>query len=255
MIVVVGLGPIGAGVGAALAARGERVVGVDPDGKRAATWASATGMPVARDLRETPDLDQVEVVIIAVRLAAQLWSVLDALPIGARPVFVLTTLAVADARALADSPHAIAEAPVSGGAAGARDGTLTMFLHAHEPLSPSAQRVVEAITQRVFRFDGFGQPAVAKLANNTLSAYNALAVATVADVAARAGLDHADFLRVVGASSGQSWIADHFADFDEALLFKDVELLKQETRELPVIHLTDVQSRTAEIDDVRRRLQ
>jgi 3-hydroxyisobutyrate dehydrogenase-like beta-hydroxyacid dehydrogenase len=255
MIVVIGLGPIGAGVGAALAERGERVLGIDPDNERAAAWASETGMPVAGDLDGIPQREAIDAVIIAVRLAAQLWSVLDTLPVGERPVFVLTTLAVADARALANSPHVIAEAPVSGGAGGARNGTLALYLHAPEPLGPAAQRVVEGVAKQVFHFDAYGQPAVAKLANNTLAAYNAFAVMGMADVAARAGLDRATFLEVVAASSGQSWIGDHFTEFSQDLLFKDVVLLQQDVHDLPVIHLTGVRDREAEIDDARCRIR
>lgn len=253
-VVVVGLGPIGAGVGAALADRGARVFGVDPDTGRAAAWAAQTGMPVAGRLDEAPDREDVDVVIVAVRLAAQLWSVLDALPVGDGPVLVLTTLGLGDARALAGSPHRIVEAPVSGGPRGARDGALTVFLHAGAPLTAAAERVVEGIAGTVFRFDAPGLPAVAKLTNNTLAGYIAFAVAGMADVASAAGLDHAEFLAVVAASSGQSWMGDHFAEFRQDLLFKDVELLQQDVPELPVIHMEDVGGRGAEIESARRRM-
>jgi len=255
MIVVVGLGPIGAGVGAALAERGERVFGIDSDAERAAAWASQTGMPSAGRLGDGPDREDIDVVIVAVRLAAQLWDVLDALPVGEGPVFVLSTLAVTDAHALGSSPHDIVEAPVSGGPRGARDGALTMFLHAREPLRPAAQRIVEDITSTVFTFHAYGLPAVAKLTNNTLAAYHALAVAGMAEVASDAGLDHATFMAVAAASSGQSWVGDHFTEFAQDLLFKDVELLQQDFPELPAIHMTGVRGREAEIDSARRRME
>jgi 3-hydroxyisobutyrate dehydrogenase-like beta-hydroxyacid dehydrogenase len=254
VIVVVGLGPIGAGVGAALVERGERVLGVDPDDERAAEWAAATGMPVAASLDGTPDWAVVDVVVVAVRLAGQLWSVLGDLPVGERSVVVLTTLSVADAGALADSPHAIVEAPVSGGPGGARAGTLAMYLHSPEPLGSAARRVVDGVTKQVFSFDRYGQPAVAKLANNTLAAFHGLAVAGMADVAARAGMDRATFLKVVSASSGQSWIGDHFTEFAQDLLFKDVALLQKDVHDLPVIDMADVRGREIEIDEARRRL-
>lgn len=252
VIVVVGLGPIGAGVGAALAERGERVIGVDPDAGRAADWASHTGMPVAGRLDEVPDREAAGVVVVAVRTADQVRSVLGTLPVGEGAVFVLTTLAVTDARALARSPHRIVEAPVSGGAGAARNGALTMFLHSREPLAPAAQRFVDGVTGEVFSFGSPGLPAVAKLANNTLAAYNALALAEMAAVAAGAGLDRATFHSVVSASSGQSWMGDHFAEFRSDLLFKDVALLRRDVGELPVIHVTGAGGE-AEIADARRR--
>ena len=253
MIVVVGLGPIGAGVGAALAERGERVFGIDPDAARASDWASQTGMPVAGGLDDGPDRESVDLVVMAVRTADQVRSVLDDLPVGEGTVFVLTTLAVTDASALARSPHRIVEAPVSGGARAARDGALTMFLHAREPLAPAAQRFVEGVTGKVFPFGSPGLPAVAKLANNTLAGYNAFALAGMADVAAGAGLDRATFHAVVSASSGQSWMGDHFAEFQPDLLFKDVALLQRDIGELPVIHVTGAGGEN-EIADARRRL-
>ncbi|MGI5127845.1 NAD(P)-binding domain-containing protein [Pseudonocardia sp. CA-107938] len=254
-VLVVGLGPIGAGVGAALAERGECVFGIDPDAERTSAWASQTGMPVAGRLGDGPDREDVDVVIVAVRLATQLWDVLDALPVGEGPVFVLSTLGLTDARALGSSPHDIVEAPVSGGPHGARDGTLTMFLHARGSLRPAAQRVVEDITSEVFTFDAYGLPAVAKLTNNTLAAYHALAVAGMAEVASEAGLDRATFMAVVAASSGQSWMGDHFTEFAQDLLFKDVELLQQDVHDLPVIHMTGIREREAEIDSARRRMR
>jgi 3-hydroxyisobutyrate dehydrogenase-like beta-hydroxyacid dehydrogenase len=129
-----------------------------------------------------------------------------------------------------------------------------MFLHAREPLPPAAQRVVEGVAKRVFPFDAYGLPAAAKLTNNTLAAYIAVSVAGMADVASEAGLDRATFLAVVAASSGQSWMGDHFAEFQQDLLFKDVELLQQDVRELPVIHMADVRRREADIDRARRRI-
>ncbi|MFC5064815.1 NAD(P)-binding domain-containing protein [Actinomycetospora atypica] len=252
VIVLVGLGPIGGGVGAALAEQGEAVLGVDPDAERRAAWAALTGEPVAARPEDISSWAVVDVVVVAVRTADQLWSVLDALPAGERSVLVLTTLGIADARALENSPHAVVEAPVSGGAEGARRGELTMFLHTPEPLAPAAQRVVDGVTSRVLSFDGFGRPAVAKLANNTLAAYIALAVAEMGDVAARAGLDRSTFLDVVSVSSGQSWISDHFDEVAPDLLFKDVALLRRDVGDLPVIDTLDLPAREAEIELARR---
>ena len=92
---------------------------------------------------------------------------------------------------------------------------------------------MDGTTKQVFRFDTYGGPAVAKLANDTLATYIALAVAGMADVAADAGLDRATFLEIASVSSGQSWIGDHSTSFDMNLLVKDVALPQQDVQISP----------------------
>jgi 3-hydroxyisobutyrate dehydrogenase-like beta-hydroxyacid dehydrogenase len=239
---IIGLGPIGASVGEHLAERPWHLAGLDLDADRAAVWQAATGVPAFSRFDDIA-WDQVDTVLIAVRVADQVRGCFDELArsTGGRPltVFVVTTLAPGDAIDIFTSAPAewrVFEAPVSGGPQGARDGSMTIFLSGPEPTEPES-RLLGDMARRVFRSDAYGQPATVKLLNNTLGAFNALSTAAMLDLAMERGIKRAQFLEAVGASSGQSWMSDHFDDFAYDLLFKDVRLLLSDLGALPTISL------------------
>ncbi|MEU3269634.1 NAD(P)-binding domain-containing protein [Saccharomonospora sp. NPDC006951] len=242
MYLVIGLGPIGGGAGARLAELGRPVCGLDLDERRAREWSEKTGAPAVTDMGgiEWPAIDTV---IIAVRMADQVRSTMESLVAGSggKPltVYVLTTLSIADATAIcsgAPENWRLFEAPVSGGAGGAREGTMTVFL-AGPPREEADEALLSDIAGKVFGTDEYGAPAVLKLTNNALGALNAVSTAHMLRIAARNGVAPATFLDVVGASSGQSWMSDHFTVFPDDLLFKDAGLLRDDLGSLPVIDL------------------
>jgi 3-hydroxyisobutyrate dehydrogenase-like beta-hydroxyacid dehydrogenase len=252
MIAVIGLGPIGAGVGTTLVAAGLEVLGIDLDEERAARWGALTNAPVATRLEDVR-WSELETVVIAVRMAAHMDAALAAIPPGDQTFIVLTTLPISYARALPGLDRKIIEAPVSGGAWSASSGTLSVFLHSAEAMTETEQRVLDSISSRIFRFDEYGHPAVAKLANNTLAAYNAFATEAMLAVASELGLNRADFLDVISQSSGQNWMAEHFDLFPEDLLHKDVSLLSEDVV-LPAISPAAVSDWTPHFDASRRGL-
>lgn len=260
MIAVFGLGPIGAGSGMALVRAGFPVVGIDPDPARAGAWRERTGAPAVTgpDALTAQDWQEVELVLVAVRLAEQLEPVLSALPVRADaplPVLVLSTLAVSEARRLADVPGLrMVEAPVSGGVWAAEAGSLTVFVHAPPGTVDIETAVLRALCARRFDFDAYGEPAFVKLANNALGAYNALATAAMLDTAAEHGIDPDRFLDIVNVSSGHSWMSEHFHAFPQDLLFKDVALLHQDLPDLPALDLTPHQAGEPLILATRERL-
>lgn len=252
MIAVIGLGPIGAGVGATLVAAGFEVLGIDLDADRAAQWGASTKASVATRLEEVR-WSELETVVIAVRLAAHMDAALAAIPPGDQTFIVLSTLPISYARTLPRLGRKIIEAPVSGGAWSASSGTLSVFLHSAKVITETEQRVLDSISSRIFRFDEYGHPAVAKLANNTLAAYNAFATEAMVTVASGLGLNRADFLDVISQSSGQNWMAEHFALFPEDLLHKDVSLLNEDVV-LPPISPAAVSDWTPHFDVTRRQI-
>lgn len=242
MILVFGLGPIGGNIGRRLAELGREVHGFDLAPARVQEWAAVTDAPASFDLGAV-DWSAVDSVIVAVRTADQVVAVFESLQehCGARPlsVFVATTLAVEDARKLlpsAPSCWRVFEAPVSGGPRGARDGTLSIFLSGPERTEAEA-RLLDDIAGRCFPVRNYGDAAMVKLLNNTLATYNCLATAHMINLAARSGIPADDFLEVVRASSGQSWMGDNFADVQYDLLLKDVGLLRGEIDSLPSVDL------------------
>ncbi|GGL32511.1 NAD(P)-dependent oxidoreductase [Phycicoccus endophyticus] len=99
------------------------------------------------------------------------------------------------------------DAGVSGGAAAAAKGTLTLMVGAaadDEVLTRLAP-VFDAIARAVFPLGRPGAGHAAKILNNFLNAVNLSASAEVFVAAARSGLDLHVFLEAVNASSGANW--------------------------------------------------
>jgi 3-hydroxyisobutyrate dehydrogenase-like beta-hydroxyacid dehydrogenase len=113
-------------------------------------------------------------------------------------------------------------------------------------------RFLEAsIAQRVFRFERFGDATLVKLLNNTLGAYNAAAFAACVRLAEEAGISPSECAAVVCASSGSSWMAEHFAVLIDDLLAKDAALLAEELGELPRLDLSAADEFLAALDHAR----
>ncbi|WP_167133079.1 NAD(P)-binding domain-containing protein [Paramicrobacterium chengjingii] len=252
---IIGLGPIGAAVGERLLARHRDVAGFEIDNSRAQALADETGMAVASTPHEVP-WRTVDAVYIAVRLADQLEKVLAMLREHAMErltIVVLTTLAPSDAaRILSSTPTSwrVFEAPLSGGPQGARDGSMSLMLAGPEPSDTDLSRF-DDMAERLFWTSRYGQPSLLKLLNNTLGAYNALATAAMLDLAVEHDVSAQQFLDVVNASSGQSWMSTNFDNFHYPMLFKDAGLLIGDIGKTPTIALGDRPAHEATIEHAR----
>ncbi|MEO5316247.1 NAD(P)-binding domain-containing protein [Pseudarthrobacter sp. CC12] len=242
MISIIGLGPIGANVGARLVEKGHQVVGLDLDAARAAAWSAETGATSVSDFDDLP-WASIDTVFVAVRVASQLEAAFTSIAERSAgrdlSIFVLTTLTSRDAiRILGDAPTEwrTFEAPLSGGPQGARAGTMSLFL-AGPDFTPAEEKIAGDIAGRIFHTTSYGDPATLKLLNNTLGTYNALATSAMLQLAIDRGVPASQFLDVVSASSGQSWMSDNFDNFTYDLLFKDVRLLLEEVDILPTVHI------------------
>jgi len=232
MRLVIGLGPIGGNVGARLAELGHDVYGYDLSPDRVREWSKETQSAAGSDLAAV-DWPSVDSVHIAVRLADQVSSVFESLQDHAGralTVFVHTTLAPEDARrifAAAPESWRVFEAPVSGGPAGARQGSMTIFLGG-PPTTDAEDRLLSDISGRVFPTESYGQPALVKLLNNALATYNLAATARMLNLAAQLGVPATNLFEVIGVSTGRSWMSDNLIDVQYDLLLKDVGLLRGE---------------------------
>ncbi|ASN51293.1 NAD(P)-binding domain-containing protein [Sinomonas sp. R1AF57] len=257
MELIIGLGPIGANVGRRLVDAGREVIGLDLDPGRAADWANEHSAPAVSSFEDVP-WPRIRRVIIAVRLAAQVADCFEQLRtrLSGRDhtVYVLTTLKVSDAKALLDVEWArIFEAPLSGGPRAAALGTMVLFVAGPTP-NPEEEALLRDMAGRVFRTDRYGAPAVLKLANNALGAYNAIATATMLRIAAEHGVTAEQFLEIVNVSSGQSWMSQNFTEFHHDLLFKDAHLWQQDWGSLPEISLSPAQPELSALIDGSRAL-
>lgn len=254
-VVVVGLGGIGGGVALRLAERGRAVTGVDVDAARVGDWRAQSASKGATSFDDV-DWDSTECIIVAVRTAQQVDSVLSSStirPVLAREasVFVVTTLTPADARCIAgaDRSGRRFELPVSGGEVRARNGELTGLI-AGPAVDDFEAALLEEMFATVFTFDTVGQPSWVKLINNTLAAHNALHTAVALTAAHDHGIDIELANQVIGASSGSSAAGGALhtlTDNQVDLLVKDADLLRGQLQSWPFdpASLDDISSRVA----------
>lgn len=137
------------------------------------------------------------------------------------------------------------DAGVSGGAAAAEKGTVTLMVGGDEPAVDVLQPVFEQIAAKVFVMGGPGAGHTAKLLNNFLNGINLSAGAEVLIAGAKAGLDVSGLLEVINASSGANWATENRfpsivrGDYLEGgltsnLMMKDLLLYVEHLRELGV---------------------
>ena len=100
------------------------------------------------------------------------------------------------------------DAPMSGGPARARDGTMSLMVAAEDAVWSHWQPLLGQLATGLFRVGTQpGDGARTKLVNNLLAAINLAGAAEVLRLAEALGLDAARTLEVIEHSSGQSWIA------------------------------------------------
>jgi 3-hydroxyisobutyrate dehydrogenase-like beta-hydroxyacid dehydrogenase len=127
----------------------------------------------------------------------------------ARVVVDLSTIGPQAARdcaaALAAADVRYVDAPVRGGPAGARDGTLSIMVATDETTFDRVRPLLEVIGKNVFRLgDEPGQGQAMKLVNNFLAASNLATVSEATLMGARFGLSLPQMIEVLNVSSGRS---------------------------------------------------
>ncbi|HYF41583.1 MAG TPA: NAD(P)-dependent oxidoreductase [Ramlibacter sp.] len=211
---IVGVGNMGGGMAARLLAQGWRVQVCDIDpakvqdlerfGAVAGTTPAQSAMNVVALIVCVVDASQTEDVLFGAAGAAA------ALGAG-QAVLLCPTIAPADVEALAQglAQRGIAaiDAPMSGGPARARDGSMSLMVACEDAVFERHRALIETLSSKVFRVSQRpGDGARTKLVNNLLAGINLAGAAEAMALAQRLGLDPARTLDVIEQSSGQSWI-------------------------------------------------
>ena len=111
------------------------------------------------------------------------------------------------AQRLAERGLAVLDAPMSGGPARARDGSMSLMVAGTEDVYRRFEPLLTDLSSRVFRIsERVGDGARTKLVNNLLAGINLVGAAEVLAMARAMGLDAERTLDVIEQSSGQSWI-------------------------------------------------
>ena len=126
-------------------------------------------------------------------------------------VFLCPTIAPGDVEDIAARLRPLGlhcvDAPMSGGPARARDGSMSLMVACADFVFERHRLLIETLSSRVFRIgERIGDGARTKLVNNLAAGINLVAAAEVMVMAGRMGLDAQATLEVIEQSSGQSWI-------------------------------------------------
>ncbi|MDE0366200.1 MAG: 3-hydroxyisobutyrate dehydrogenase [Gammaproteobacteria bacterium] len=109
------------------------------------------------------------------------------------------------AAAAAEKGLDMLDAPVSGGTAGAENGTLTFIVGGPEPALKRARPLFEAMGANVFHAGGNGAGQIAKVCNNMLLAVQMAGTAEALSLGVDNGLDPAVLSEIIKRSSGGNW--------------------------------------------------
>jgi L-threonate 2-dehydrogenase len=153
-------------------------------------------------------------------------------------VLLCPTIAPQDAEdigtRLTERGIAAIDAPMSGGPARARDGSMSLMVACADVDFERQRPLIEALSRKVFRISQRpGDGARTKLVNNLLAGINLAGAAEAMAMAQRMGLDLARTLDVIEQSSGQSWIGSdrmRRAIADDYEPRAHVTLLQKDTR-------------------------
>ena len=211
---VIGLGSMGMGMARRLVDAGFHVAGFDVREAASADLAAAGGVQARSPADAARDAD---ILIVMVVNAAQTDAVLfgkdgavGALPRGAVVMLSSTvpaSFAVATAARLAESGHLMLDAPVSGGAAGATKGTLTVMGSGPAEAFAKAETALAAVAGKVYRLgEAAGIGSTVKTVNQLLAGIHIAAAAEAMALGVRAGADAKTLYEVISNSAGASWM-------------------------------------------------
>jgi len=246
---VVGVGQMGMAVARRLLERGYAVhtrdirADADAEARKAGATVGDSPAAVAAACRVVitlvVDESQTEEVVFGPRGVAETLGPHGVLMVSSTvsPTFVESL-----AGRLAERGLAMVDAPMSGGPARARAGTISMMIAGPDPALARVGDVLDVLSNARFRMsERPGDGARMKLVNNMLAGINLAGSCEAMALGIRLGLDPRRIFDVVQASSGGSWIfgdrmsrvlaGDYRPKAAATLLTKDVSLALGAARE------------------------
>lgn len=214
---LIGLGAMGRGMARSLRRAGYAVHVHDVRAEAAAAFAAEGGVAC-----ESPAAvaAQCEVLVSVVVDAAQTEAVLFG-PQGAaaalRPGSLFVMCSTVDPRwsmaleqRLAERGLLYLDAPISGGAAKAESGQMTMMTSGRPAAYAKAGAALDAMAAKVYRLgDGAGAGSKVKIINQLLAGVHIAAAAEAMALGLREGVDAAALYEVITHSAGNSWMFEN----------------------------------------------
>ncbi|MBK1662366.1 L-threonate dehydrogenase [Paracraurococcus ruber] len=227
-VAVIGLGSMGMGAALSLVkAPGMQVAGCDPRESARAEFAAAGGTPAASAAEIPAGTEGVLVLVVNAQQAeAALFGPQGAAPRLAQGAVIVNscTLAPEDARRLAAAAEArgflYVDAPVSGGAVGARAGTMTVMASGSPAALAKAQPLLDAVAKKVWVLgEEPGLGSTMKVVHQLLAGVHIAVAAEAMALGIKSGLDPRAVFDIVTTAAGNSWMFEnrmpHVLEADE----------------------------------------
>ncbi len=247
-IAFIGLGHMGSGMAANLVRAGHEVRAYDLS-ETALSQAMADGAIGAASLSEA--CERVDAVVTMLPAGQHVLSVYGEV-FGVAPKSAIlidcSTIDVESARQVAGQAEAagyqMIDAPVSGGMAGAKAGTLTFMCGGTKTAFSGAEPILAKMGKAVIHAGEAGAGQAAKICNNMLLAITMIGTCEAFALAEKLGLKDQVFFDIASKASGQNWSMtsycpvpgpvpaspannDYQPGFAAALMLKDLSLAMQ----------------------------
>ena len=214
-IAFIGLGNMGGPMAANLHKAGHRVTAFDL-GVEALAKAREQGVRTAASAAEAVEGASVVVSMLpASRHVEALFLGNDGLlaKLAAGTLVIdCSTIAPASAQKVANEAvargHAMLDAPVSGGTAGAAAGTLTFIVGGEADVLERARPVLQGMGRNIFHMGGAGAGQVAKLCNNMALGVIMAVTGEALALGTAHGLDARVLSQMMAVSTGRSWATE-----------------------------------------------
>lgn len=210
----IGLGAMGAGMAASLARGGLSVTGCDVRGEAVEALKAEGGSGAATPAEAASGASLVIVVVVNM---AQAEAVLfgengaaAALQSGGTAMLCSTVppdfARETEARLQAMGIHFL-DAPISGGAARAQAGTITMMTSGTAAAYGASEAAMEAMAEKIYRLgDAAGPASTVKMINQLLAGVHIAALGEAMALGTKAGADPNALFEVISNSAGSSWM-------------------------------------------------
>lgn len=208
----IGLGTMGGPMAARLVAAGARVIGFDVS-EDARAKAQSRGLEITDTVADA--VADADVVVTNLPAGEQVREVFEgqegiwdscgenALLIDTSTVDIATSRWCHDGST--DRDLRFVDAPISGGAPGAENGTLTVMFGGESDAVSEAQQVFEPMIESAISAGGPTTGVAAKICNNMMLFINLVSTTEGSQLSERLGLDPKVFQQIAAASSGRSF--------------------------------------------------
>jgi 3-hydroxyisobutyrate dehydrogenase len=205
-----GVGAMGLGMAARLAASGQKVVAYDLSAEALAR-AAASGCETAGSAADAVRGASIVVTMLATGAQVAAAYAETIIPVAEKGALVVDCSTIDGERARAGgAPGAAAgrrrgDAPVSGGTMAAEAGTLAFMVGCDEPLFEVVRQSLSPMARVVIHAGGAGAGQAAKICNNMVLGVSMLGVCEAFGLAEKLGLAPERFFEIASQSSGQCW--------------------------------------------------